>query len=75
MNLGERLKMYRQRAGYTQRSLSQATGINIRSIQNYEQGKNNLARASYDRVSRIAGVLGCSRDDLIPTNYEKTIDN
>lgn len=75
-NAGVNLKRIRTEQGLTQRNLAEMTGINIRSIQNYEQGKNSLYRASYDRLRKISTALNCEIAELVPIvkNIEKGVD-
>lgn len=76
--MGLLLKQKRLDRGLTQQNLADLTGINIRSIQNYEQGKNSLVRASYDRLKRISIALNCDISDFLPVDFkkvEKGVDN
>ena len=40
------------------------TGLNIRNIQQYEQGVNDIRKASYDKVEALASALGCPIEAL-----------
>lgn len=58
------LKSIRLAAGLTQRSLAAAAGVSWRAIQNYENGARPLESISV--IRRLAAVLGCTIDDLVP---------
>ena len=50
----------------SQRELSKLSGVNFRSLQDYEQGHKQLASASYDVLFRLSTVLGCTMEELVP---------
>ena len=50
----------RKTAGLSQSDLARMTGMNIRNIQQYEQGVNDIRKAGFDKVEALASVLGCS---------------
>ena len=54
------LARLRKVAGLSQSDLARMTGINIRNIQQYEQGANDIRKASFDKIEALASVLGCS---------------
>lgn len=60
-----KLKSRRKALRYTQRELSERTGISIRMIQFYEQGVRDLGHASANTVVKLADVLECDVRDLI----------
>ena len=65
-NLEEsRLKRLRKYAMITQRTLSERSGVSLRMIQLYEQGQNDLSKASYNVVKALADTLGCETETLI----------
>lgn len=59
------LKRLRAYAGYTQKELSEVTGVSLRMVQLYEQGQNELSKAQANVVLRLAKALHCNVDDLI----------
>lgn len=61
---GQQLKRLRAYAGYTQKQLSEESGVALRMIQLYEQGQNDLRKASVDTVSCLSKALHCKIDDL-----------
>lgn len=60
-----RLASIRQARGMTQRELAETSGVTLRMIQLYEQGQNDLRKASAETVLDLAWALGCSPHDLI----------
>ena len=60
-NLGE----IRQSRGLSQAQLARAANVNIRSIQMYEQGCNDINKAQAITLYRLACVLGCTIEDLL----------
>ena len=59
------LKRVRASKGFTQRSLSEATGISLRTIQHWEQGNLDFSQASALTVYHVAQVLGVEMIDLL----------
>ena len=81
MNTGANLKYMRESFGITQRELSKITCINLRTIQNYEQGVNDIGKASFNKLVKIALALECNIEDILPSRpmfknyFEKRLDN
>jgi transcriptional regulator with XRE-family HTH domain len=59
------LKQYREKLGLTQKELSARSGINYRSLQDYEQGHKRLASATGDTLLKLSLALGCSVEQLL----------
>lgn len=59
------LKQERILAGLSQSQLSEAAGVPLRTLQDYEQRKRDLSKASFTTVSKLADALKCSPDYLI----------
>lgn len=59
------LKRLRAYAGYTQKELSEVSGVSLRMVQLYEQGQNDLSKAQANVVLRLSKALHCTVDDLI----------
>lgn len=49
----------------TQKELAQRSGVNFRSLQDYEQGHKKLASASGDTLLRLSTTLGCTTEELL----------
>lgn len=61
----KKLKEMRQFRGLSQSQLAEKTGINIRTLQHYEQGSKNFDHARIDTILRVCIALGCKLDDII----------
>ncbi len=59
------LKLLRQKAALSQRSLSELSGVPVRTIQQYEQRKKNINKAQAEYLVMLAKVLCCGIDELI----------
>ena len=59
------LKRFRKYCEYTQKELSAQSGVALRMIQLYEQGQNDLHKASADTVTALAGALKCRPEELL----------
>lgn len=64
-----KLKKARIIQSHTQESLSELSGVNIKSIASYEQNPAKLNAASVSTVIKLADALGCEVEDII--NKEK----
>lgn len=62
---GDRLKRMRAYWNYTQKELSEKSGVSLRMIQLYEQGQNDLSKAQAGVVLSLSQALGCRVEDLI----------
>lgn len=62
------LATLRIEAGITQKELSAATGIPVRTIQEWECGNRNLV--DIYKIHRIAQVLGCTIEDIVELEGE-----
>lgn len=51
------LRQWRALRGYSQRELSEMTGVNERTIINYEKDVTNLHNAKYSTVEKLAIAL------------------
>lgn len=61
---GTNLKRIRKNAGLKQTELAELSGVNVRSIQMYEQRKNDINKASFETVYRLSKALGCDVESL-----------
>lgn len=59
------LKQKRIALGLSQQGLSNKSSINLRTLQDYEQGRKSLRLASSDIVYKLSIVLGCNMEELI----------
>ncbi len=60
-----KLQKQRKKYGYSQRELAEKTGVNIRTLQQYELGTKDISKASVSSVRSLANALGCSIEDII----------
>lgn len=61
----KKLKEMRQSRGLSQSQLAEKTGINVRTIQHYEQGSKIFDHARIDTILKICVALSCQLDDII----------
>ena len=59
------LKQVRERKGLSQSQLAIKSGVNLRMIQNYEQGAKNINTARLLTIVELAQALGCSVCDIL----------
>lgn len=59
------LRELRKQRKLTQRELALMSGVNFRSLQDYEQGHKKLTSASGDILLRLSTVLGCTAEELL----------
>jgi transcriptional regulator with XRE-family HTH domain len=60
-----KLTEIRKKRGLTQAELAEASNVSYRTIQEYEQGRSDLNKASVITVCQIAKALNCTVEDLI----------
>jgi len=59
------LKRIRNARGLSQSKLANESGVDIRSIQMYEQRNNNINKAQVDTIYKLSKVLCCKMEDLL----------
>ena len=59
------LKIYRKRAGLSQKQLAELADIPVRMIQHYEQGSKDINAAAALTVYRLAQALNCTVENLL----------
>lgn len=59
------LQRRRRLLGYTQRILAERSGVNLRTLQQYEIGSKDLKKASGSTLLALSRELGCSMEELI----------
>lgn len=60
-----KLKENRERAGLTQKELSERSGVNIRTIQDYEQGRKSINKAQGLSLYHLATALNVTIEELL----------
>ena len=64
-NAASKLQQQRKRCGYSQRELAEKSGVNLRTLQQYELKTKDIGKASVQTVMALAAVLGCPIEDLL----------
>ncbi|MBR5136800.1 MAG: helix-turn-helix transcriptional regulator [Clostridia bacterium] len=64
------LKGIRKNRNLTQKELAQLSGVNFRTLQDYEQGHKKLSSASGEVLLRLSAALGCTTDELLFDNSQ-----
>jgi transcriptional regulator with XRE-family HTH domain len=59
------LKQIRESRGISQTELAEKSGMNLRSIQMYEQKVNDIDKAQSQSLYKLSRVLGCGIEDLL----------
>lgn len=67
----KKLKEMRQAAGLSQSQLAEKTGINVRTLQHYEQGSKIFDHARIDTILKVCLALNCKLTDIVE-NQEYT---
>lgn len=65
------LQQQRKKCGYSQSQLSRLSGVNLRTLQQYELKTKDIKKASAQTVMSLASALNCSIEDL----FEYTSNN
>lgn len=60
-----KLYKYRKIRHYSQVQLAKKSGVNLRSIQMYEQRRKNLNKAAFESVYALSRALGVTMEDLM----------
>ena len=60
-----KLKEVRTSQGLTQKEVSESSGVNLRILQYYEQGANDINKAQALTVYKIAQALECKVEDIL----------
>lgn len=67
-----RLQSMRKKVGYSQRELAEKSGVNLRTLQQYELGAKDINKASIQNVTALANALGCEIEDIIEYSNNET---
>ncbi len=60
-----KLQDTRKKIGMSQAQLAEKSGINVRTLQHYEQMSKNFDHARIDTILRICLALDCKFEDVI----------
>lgn len=64
-NAPSKLQQQRKQCGYSQKELAEKSGVNLRTLQQYELKTKDISKASIQTVLALANVLGCRVEDLM----------
>ncbi len=67
-----KLQAYRKRLGLSQKDLAAYSGVNIRTLQQYEIGDKNINRAAADKVYALSRALHCSNSCILENSINPT---
>jgi len=59
------LKTIREANNLSQSQLAERAGVNVRILQYYEQGANDINKAQAIKVYKLARALGCKMEDIL----------
>ena len=59
------LQMLTRMSGYSQRILAEKSGVNLRTLQQYELRAKDINKASVGSLIAMAKVIGCDIEDLL----------
>ncbi|MBQ6780532.1 MAG: helix-turn-helix transcriptional regulator [Treponema sp.] len=65
------LHRLRKNAGLTQKELSELSGVNLRTLQQYEIGAKDINRASGESINALARALKCNFYDVMELDLKE----
>ena len=60
-----KLKSMRESRGLSQAQLAEKAGLQVRTLQNYEQGILNFDGCKIDKIFAVALALNCDVEDIL----------
>jgi transcriptional regulator with XRE-family HTH domain len=60
-----KLKDLRETAGLSQSVLARKSGLSVRTLQDYEQGRRDINGIGIKRAAALVAALGCNIEDLL----------
>ena len=63
------LQRIRKARGLSQSELAKLSNVKLRSIQMYEQNKNDINKAQAETLLNLAKILGCNIEDLMENRF------
>ena len=64
-----KLRMLRNACGYSQKELAEKSGVNLRTLQEYDSRAMDINRATGGTLNALSRVLGCQVEDLLEYDY------
>lgn len=68
-----KLKEFRKFRGMTQAKLSEISGVNLRTLQDYEQGSKDINKVAGITLYKLAQALNCRVEDLLEIKPEEPV--
>lgn len=59
------LQRIRETRGFSRREVAAQSGVNLRTLQDYEQGHKSISSAKSETLYRLSVTLGCSMEQLL----------
>lgn len=59
------LQKIRETRGFSRREVATQSGVNLRTLQDYEQGHKSISSAKSETLYRLSVTLGCSMEQLL----------
>ena len=75
LHVGERVRMYRVKAGISQGALGEHLGITFQQIQKYEKGANRIGASRLHQISEILNIPVALLFDDLPGSKRNGTDN
>jgi transcriptional regulator with XRE-family HTH domain len=75
LHVGERVRMYRVKAGISQTTLGRHLGITFQQIQKYERGANRIGASRLHQISETLGIPVALLFDDLPGSKRGGTDN
>lgn len=63
------LKEIRESKGLSRKELSQTSGINLRTLQDYEQGHKAITSIKGETLYRLSLALGCTMEEILDPQF------
>lgn len=72
--LPTRLQAHRKSCGFTQKALCEKSGVNLRTLQQYELRSKDINKAAAGALRSLAQVLSCEIEDLLEFDCDEMGD-
>ena len=72
--LPAKLRMLRKACGYSQKELAEKSGVNLRTLQEYDSRAMDINRATGGTLTALSKVLGCQVEDLLEYDYAEVTE-
>jgi transcriptional regulator with XRE-family HTH domain len=75
LHVGERVRMYRVKAGISQTALGEHLGITFQQIQKYEKGANRIGASRLQQICEMLNIAVALLFDDLPGSKRSGTDN